>query len=178
MENERAAEIRESMARHWLSAETSIRAYVAAAIRAPADREDVVQQVALTVARRFEEYDEQRPFLAWALWLAKSRIIDFYRAQGRQKEILSDEILDQIAERFVDRQTETSPKMRALEICLEKLPKRSRSLIQLRYHDGFPIEKIAQSVRSTPGAVRVTLHRIRNMLAECVKQRLLSESNR
>jgi DNA-directed RNA polymerase specialized sigma24 family protein len=55
MENERAAEIRESMARHWLSAETSIRAYVAAAIRAPADREDVVQQVALTVARRFEE---------------------------------------------------------------------------------------------------------------------------
>jgi len=178
MENDPAAEIRERMARHWLSAETSIRAYVAAAIRAPADRDDVVQQIALTVARRFEQYDPQRPFLAWALWLAKSRIIDFYRAQGRQQEILSEVILDQIAQRLVENQNETSPRLRALEVCLEKLPKHSRSLIQLKYHDGFSIEKIAASMNSTPGAVRVALHRIRNLLAECIKQRLLSESNR
>ena len=45
MESDRAAEIRERMTRHWLAAEVAIRAYVAAAIRAPADRDDVVQQV-------------------------------------------------------------------------------------------------------------------------------------
>ena len=31
-----------------------------------ADAEDVVQKVALTVARRFDEYDNERPFQAWA----------------------------------------------------------------------------------------------------------------
>jgi hypothetical protein len=33
-------------------------------------------------------------------------------------------------------------------------------------------------MNSTPGAVRVALHRIRNLLADCIKQRLLSESDR
>jgi DNA-directed RNA polymerase specialized sigma24 family protein len=38
-----------------------------------------VQKVALTVARRFDEYDGERSFEAWASGLAKSRVIDHYR---------------------------------------------------------------------------------------------------
>ena len=85
MDHEQASDIRERLSRLWMQAEPSVNAYVFAAVQRFEDAEDVVQQVALTAARRFEEYDDSRPFVAWVLWLAKSKIIDHYRVQGRQK---------------------------------------------------------------------------------------------
>jgi RNA polymerase sigma-70 factor (ECF subfamily) len=176
MSSERELEIREKLARSWLAAEPSVRAYVAAAVRSVADREDVLQQVALTVARRFEEYDERRPFVAWALWLAKSRIVDFYRSQDRQRLVLADGLLDRVAETLVQRQADVSPRREALEHCLAGLPQRSRVLIQHRYHDGLRIDQIAAAVRSPPGSVRVALFRIREALAACIERRLAVEA--
>ena len=78
-----AGELRERLSRLWMHAEPAVNAYVFAAVQRFQDAEDVVQQVALAAARRFEEYDDTRPFVAWVLWLAKSKIIDHYRAQVR-----------------------------------------------------------------------------------------------
>ncbi len=61
MGSEREIEIREKLARCWLAAAPAVRAYVAAAVRSVADREDALQQVAISVARRFEEFDDTRP---------------------------------------------------------------------------------------------------------------------
>lgn len=175
MGSEQEIEIREKMTRLWLGAESAVRAYVAAAIETMADREDVVQQIALTMARRFEEYDESRPFLAWVLWLAKSRIIDFYRSRARLPQPLSDGLLEALAGKLVQHADDLSPRAAALELCLEKLPQRSRDLIRSKYHEGQRIEQIAQAIRSTPASVRVTLFRIRESLAECIERRLAPE---
>ena len=176
MSSAREIEIREKLTRCWMAAEPAVRAYVAAAVRSAADREDVLQQVALTVARRFEEFDEGRPFVAWALWLAKSRIVDFYRSQDRQRLVLADGLLDRFAEAIEQRQATVSPRREALDHCIEGLPRRSRALVQFRYHDGLTIEQIAAAVRSTPGSVRVALFRIRESLAACIERRLAGEA--
>jgi RNA polymerase sigma-70 factor (ECF subfamily) len=164
------------MTRHWLAAEQAIRAYIAAAVSSFTDREDLLQQVALTVARRFEEYDESRPFLGWALWLARSRITDFYRSQHRRPQLLNDALLERLAESFVQQREEISRRREALEECLEKLPERSSSIIRLKYHDGLSSEKIAAAIRSTPASVRVTLYRIREALSDCIQRRLAAEA--
>jgi RNA polymerase sigma-70 factor (ECF subfamily) len=176
MNTDRQSEIRERMTRHWLASENAIRAYIAGAIRCFTDREDLLQQVALTVARRFEEFDESRPFLAWALWLAKSRIIDFYRSQGRQPQFLDDNLLDKYATVLAERQQAVPARREALENCLEKLPDRSRALVRMKYHDGWKIDQIAEAIRSTSASVRVTLFRIRDALADCIERRLASEA--
>lgn len=178
MSSEEEIEIRERLARSWVAAEPAVRAFVAAAVRGVADREDVLQQVALTVARRFEEYDGKRPFVAWALWLAKSRIVDFYRGQGRQRLVLADGMLDRVADSLAERHREVSPRREALEACLEGLPQRSRNMLRLRYDDGLPIDRIAAAVRLTPGSVRVALFRIREALAACIERRLAAEGGR
>jgi len=61
---------------------------------------------------------------------------------------------------------------------MEKLPDRSRSLLNMRYHQTLGIEQIAETLRSTPASVRVTLFRIREALAECIQRRLASEVER
>lgn len=175
MSNERETRLREQMTRHWLAAESAIRAYVAAAVDSFADREDLVQQVALTVARRFEEFDESRPFLAWGLWLARSRITDYYRAKGRRPRFLSDAILERLADNLLHQSEEVSRRQEALEDCVERLSARSQSLIRMRYREDLKVNQIADLVRSTPASVRVTLFRIRESLAECIENRLARE---
>ncbi|MFM7039244.1 MAG: sigma-70 family RNA polymerase sigma factor [Planctomycetaceae bacterium] len=176
MTTNRETEIRERMTRHWLATERAVRACIAGSVSSLADREDLLQQVALTVARRFEEFDEQRSFLAWVLWLTKSRIIDFYRAQGRRSQLLSDELLEQYSERLVQRQHENSRRSEALETCLAQLPDRSRTLIRLKYHDGLRTEQIAEALKSTPASIRVALFRIRETLAACIQRKLAPEA--
>ncbi|MEY3172901.1 MAG: polymerase sigma factor SigD [Planctomycetota bacterium] len=176
MSTNRETEIRERMTRHWLAAERSVRAYIAGAVSSFADREDLLQQVALTVARRFEEFDEQRSFLAWVLWLTRSRITDFYRARGKHSQLLSGELLEQYAERLVQRHAGSSRRSEALQTCLEQLSERSRTLLQLKYHDGLKTEQIAAALKSTPASVRVTLYRVRETLAACIQRKLAPEA--
>lgn len=104
MDPNQAGEIRERLSRLWMQAEPAVNAYVFAAVHRFQDAEDVVQQVVLAAARRFEEYDASRSFVGWVLWLAKSKIVDHYRAQGRRKVVFSETLLDQMAARLVERQ--------------------------------------------------------------------------
>ncbi|MFM8932153.1 MAG: sigma-70 family RNA polymerase sigma factor [Gemmataceae bacterium] len=153
----------------------AVRAYISAALVSFQDRDDVYQQVALTVARRFEEYDKGRPFLGWVLWLAKSRLTDFYRSQQKQPQLLSDEMLDRFADALVKQRDMVNPRQEALDMCLKEMTERSRSLIRLKYNDGLKIDQIAKVIGITPASVRVALYRVREFLATCIRRRIARE---
>ena len=172
MNNEYEIDVRERLTQLWMEAEPSVQAFVFAAVNGVHDAEDVVQQVALTVARRFDEYDGTRPFIAWALWLTKSRIADHYRKQGRERLVFSDALMHQLAEALIQRQPDRAAHNEALEKCLDKLPEKSRQLLALRYEDDAPMERVAEAIESSAGAVRVMLFRIRNLVADCVNNEL------
>ncbi|MEM0970297.1 MAG: sigma-70 family RNA polymerase sigma factor [Verrucomicrobiota bacterium] len=175
MANPAEVEIRERLTRLWMEAEPAVRAFVFASISCFADAEDVVQKVAMTAARRFDEYDSDRSFQAWALWLAKSRVIDHYRVQGRDRLVFSDALFDELAESLIAKEEEQSEQSEALEHCVEELPEKSRKLLALRYDEGASAEDIAETMESTSGSVRVMLHRVRNLLSECIRLRLRRE---
>jgi RNA polymerase sigma-70 factor, ECF subfamily len=172
MSEKEGTETRERLARLWGKAEGSVQAFVFSAVSGFQDAEDVVQDVALTVARRFHEYETSRPFVAWALWLAKSHIVDRYRKRGRERLLFSDNLLDQIAAVLAERQPEQSARQAALEWCLEKLPEKSRRLLDLRYVEESSAEFVAQQMKSTPASVRVMLFRIRDVLANCIQSQV------
>ena len=74
MDRKPEIQTRERLTRLWLEAEPAVRAYVGASVRGFHDAEDVVQQVALTAARRFDEFDasRHRPFVRPAWTSARS----------------------------------------------------------------------------------------------------------
>jgi len=167
---------RERLTLLWLDAEPAVRAYVGAAVRGFHHAQDVTQQVALAVARRFDEYDDSRPFVAWALWLAKSRIVDHFRKQGRERLVFSETLMDRLTEALVVRQPHVAGRQAALERCVEKLPEKSRRMLDLRYVEEASVEDTAAALASTPGSVRVLLLRIRNLLARCVEGELMKDA--
>ncbi|MEK6237055.1 MAG: sigma-70 family RNA polymerase sigma factor [Planctomycetales bacterium] len=172
-----ASKTRQEFTQAWLKAEPSVSAYVFAAISGFHDAEDVVQQIAQEAAGRFDQYDSNRPFVGWVLWLAKSRVIDFYRKGKRDRLIFSDELLDRLGQAFAQRAGQRCDRREALEHCLEDLPERSRRLIDLRYVEDLSAARVAAAVDSTAGSVRVLLGRVRNALAECIQRRVALEES-
>ena len=166
---------RQEFTQRWLSVEPSVSAYVFAAISGFHDAEDVVQQTAQDAARRFEDYDPSRPFVGWVLWIAKSRVIDFYRRKQREHLVFSDELLEGLGRAIAGRTGGRSNRREALEHCLEALPERSRRLLDLRYVEELSSSQIAEAFSSTAGSVRVLLTRARSALAECIQRRLATE---
>lgn len=167
---------REQFTQYWLDSEPSVSAYVFASVSGFHDAEDVVQRIAQELARRFEEYDSERPFLGWALWIAKSRVIDFYRAQKRTRVVFSDKLLEQLADTITRQADSRSYRREALEVCLKQLPFRSRQLLDLRYVDELSASEMARKTGATTGSVRVLLSRVRSVVADCIERRLAREN--
>lgn len=168
---------REKFTQCWLESEPAVSAYVFASVPGFHDAEDVVQRIAQELARRFDEYDVNRPFIGWALWIAKSRVIDFYRRQNRTRIVFSDALLRQLADTIVKQADLRSHRREALEACLDELPPRSRRLLDLRYVDELSAADAAREVGTTAGSVRVLLSRARTVLASCIERRLAMENS-
>lgn len=172
--------LRVQFARLWGQAETSVAAFVFSLVPSFHDAEDLVQQIAEEVAERFDEYDPSRPFEAWVIWLAKKRVIDHFRKLRRDRLVFDDALIERVAEIHTQRSQRGGPATgadhaEALEHCLDQLPDKSRRLLDQRYVDNLTPTQIAESAGSTSGSIRVQLHRLRDLLAECIRRRVARE---
>jgi RNA polymerase sigma-70 factor, ECF subfamily len=165
----------ERFLRLWADAQPAVSAFVHAAIRESAAAKDVLQGTALALFRRFPEYDGERPFLAWALGVAKFQVLGFQRDEARSLVIFDTELLDKFAEAWAEQAPAVSQKSAALELCLERMPARPRQILRWRYFEDLKSEEIAHRLGSKSAAVRVTLQRLREQLRACVEKQMRLE---
>ena len=56
----------------WTRAQVSVGRFIRSFVRNRAEADDVLQEVALVIVDRFETWDSNRPFVAWALGIAET----------------------------------------------------------------------------------------------------------
>ena len=159
----------------FLKYEANLRAFVAALVRNRQDCEDVFQETAMTLWRKYDEYDPQRPFGAWAKGIAVNKILQFRTKAGKAPTPFSPEAIDMIldaAQRKESSQPQWPTAIDALEQCAQTLPEQSREILALRYREGWSIGQIAERVASTPAALAMAFSRIRARLYDCVQRHL------
>lgn len=164
-----AANSRALLARNWGNVQASLLAFITASAPQFSDADDLLQEVAVEVAVRFDEYDPSRPFLPWALWIAKIKLAEFYRTRQRRQVVLMGESMDALADACVAVQETLSDEQFAIEKCLDRLTDRSRELLNLRYSGGMNSTQIGDHLGVSVRYVRVALSRIRTALTECAQ---------
>lgn len=156
----------------FLAHEDELRAFVAAVVRAPSARDDVLQEVALALWQHFPRYDERRPFGAWARGVARHKVFDYLRRDARRLITLSPEAVEALSEAFDQPPENSAPAVEALAACLRGLPARASELLTRRYTHNASIDALAASFESTPAAIYQQLSRLRAALADCIRRRL------
>lgn len=165
---------RRQMTALWMDAQPRILAFILSAVPRIHDAEDLVQQVAIDMATNFEVYDTERPFVSWAIGIARNRVREYLRSARTDRLIFSDAVIDALAAVHAEPHPEIRPELEALQHCLGKLEEKSRHILHLRYTDRLGAPDIADHIGSTSGYVRVLLKRIRDRLAACIQNRIVT----
>ena len=100
-----------------------------------AEAEDLLQETAKVLWKKFGDYDPKLPFLPWAKAFARYEVLNYVQKQKTQRKYFSAEMMKLLAEdfEFVDALHEA--RVLALESCVAALPENSRNLLDKRYRD-------------------------------------------
>lgn len=157
---------------HFLAHQGDLRAFIGALIRDAQTREDIFQNVALTLWETFDRYDRERSFGAWARGIAARKVLHEHRSNARFPLIFPAEAIQTILDAYDRTETPEAPRRAALRECMERLPAKTRQVLTLRYEEEVSGEGIAARLGSTVDAVHQTLSRARASLADCIRQRM------
>jgi RNA polymerase sigma-70 factor (ECF subfamily) len=140
-----------------------------------ADAEDVVQETAVALWKKFDHYDPARPFLAWAKRFAQYEVLMHERRRSRYT-FLTEELIAGLAARQEQIETNRLRRQSALNECLTKLPSGDLAMVQRRYAErGATVQQLAEATGTTANVLYKQLARIRRTLALCVNRKLAGE---
>ena len=158
---------------HWTRAQPAVARFIRSFVRSHSDAEDLLQEVALTIVDRFEKYDPERPFSAWAIGIARNLLKAHFRKQVRSFPTAEDGgAIDRVADAFEHIEPELEDMKDALESCMRARPAADRKLLALHYEGGLKPAAIGERLGKSANHVAVQLYRIRKALRRCVELKL------
>jgi len=107
--------------RLFLANQRRILSYVAVLVPNFATAEDIVQESAAVMWEKFDQFTPGTDFTAWAIRIAKFKVLEHRRRGRRQHLLFSDDLVAQIADDAADMADEVAARDRALAYCLEGL---------------------------------------------------------
>lgn len=119
------------------------------------DAEDLVQETLIAIHGKRATWDRGQPFTAWAFTIARHKLIDHLRRQGRRPT----EPLDDAGELIAHHTVEDGVARRDLSHCLSILPARQRALIQDVKVQGLSMAEAAERHGYSVAAAKVSIHR-------------------
>ena len=132
---------------------------------APAQIDDLVQDVLLSLHRKLASYDPSRPFLPWLAAIARYRWVDHLRRVYRCDEV-SGEGLDLA----VAPEQEVVAARISLERLFEQLPEAQARVIELVKIEGQSIRQAASVSGQSESLVKVNIHRGLKRLSSLVEK--------
>jgi RNA polymerase sigma-70 factor (ECF subfamily) len=170
--NADTAHERGQLAADWERARAAVFAQLLAGIGSFHDAEDVLQEVAVSVAKNYGNYDPARPFIAWALGIARNHLLMYFRKHQRDRLVFNEKLMSSVGVYIEAIAAEpTDQRREALHKCLRQLDPSRRRLIEMRYSGGLSIDEMAQRLKKSTTAVKGSLHRVRKVLEKCVRFR-------
>lgn len=157
--------------RLWSLAQPAVSAFITTVVRDFADRDDILQEVAVAVLESFASYDDARPFTPWAIGVARNQIGLYLRRRRRDRHTFDSDAMAAVADACGGITAEEMRHLDHLQECIRRLDPRSHRLCELRYRDDLKPAAIAAALEMSANAVSKALQRIRDQLRSCVERR-------
>lgn len=135
--------------------------------------EDFAQEVILRVLKKQKSFNPEKGTVG--SWL-RGFAVRVLREYQRQNQVIVYEQID-IDHIFLQwEQDEDEEPLIVMRGCINKLQKKDKHILKMRYAEKAAIKDIACSLEKTNEAVKTKLHRLRNTLLECITKKLNQES--
>lgn len=125
------------------------------------DREDLVQDILLSLHAVRATYDPQRPFIPWLFAIARNRIADAGRRYKRSaiNEVQVDDRAVTFPDENANVDTEAYGDPEALRQAIQALPPGQREAVKMLKIKEMSLKEAASASGQSVGALKVSVHR-------------------
>ena len=138
------------------------------------ETDDLLQNTALALMKKFDSYDSSLPFLNWAFRFAYFEVLKFREKYAKRMQFCKA-TLELLAEESVEDKSFAHARTNALERCIEKIKPEWQVLLEMRYGDGMKIKDIAEKLNMPIKKCYKQFEMIRHKLSQCGQLRLNEE---
>lgn len=140
------------------------------------DADDLLQETSSTLWEKFDEFKEGTSFLAWAITVARYKVLNYRKKERRRLARFGDSLFETLAADLDPAPgTESDARLDALQACIRRLDPKDREIVGLRYQSGGTTAGVAEGVGRSVNAVYKVLNRIHRQLLFCVRENLSQE---
>lgn len=158
-----------------LANEREVRRYVSALVPSFCEVEEIVQQTAILLWAKFDQYDTDRPFAPWACRFALNVTKQWMARRKRWSKLLEGGLAEELAERREQLKPVFNARLNQLEHCLNKLPAEQKAILEGYYFEQQDVAAVARKTQRSVDAVYKALQRIRRQLRLCIERSLREE---
>jgi RNA polymerase sigma-70 factor (ECF subfamily) len=159
----------ELFVRRFTHHEPDLRRFVRSLLPTHTDADEVLQQTAIVIWRKFDQYDPDTNFMKWACVIARFEALAYRRKMARDRLVFREDVLELMADEGMEELDSRTLEHEALESCLLAMPEKQRELITLAYTPGVKVKELAEEAGSSAAAFYMRLKRLRRQLMECVE---------
>jgi RNA polymerase sigma-70 factor (ECF subfamily) len=161
--------------RLFLGSQSEIFRYVLAIVPNHDDAQEIVQETAIALWAKFDDYDPSVRFEPWACRFAMIQIKRYRREKSRAPMQFDDAVIALIANDYHACADEMNAQRSALARCLQKLRSDDRALVDQHYYQRNTIQQIAEETSRSVHTLYKSMQRIRKQLLRCVNRGLSEE---
>jgi RNA polymerase sigma-70 factor (ECF subfamily) len=142
-------------------------------VQDPVATDDILQETVSMLWQKFDSFEPGTDFGAWAMRVARFKVLEWRRRQQRLPLPIDDELLLELASKAEAAQSyDQVSRKEALASCTSRLKLSDVALLRARYSEEESVAQIAARMGRTRDAVYKVLARIHRDLRLCVKGKL------
>lgn len=156
--------------------QSRLHGYIFSLTRDLNDTDDLFQQTAVILWKKFDQFDSKKSFFSWACGISRLEVMNFLRKRSSKRLYFTDELNLQLMDSFEEsNDLEFELRKSALERCKQYLRQKDRELVNECYAEKSGVQNVAERLDRSTQSIHNSLRRIRISLFECI-QRTLSQA--
>lgn len=137
--------------------------------------DDMAQEVFLIAYKKVDQFRLDEDFGKWLRGIARRQVMGERTKSARRCRLMHEGITDILMNLGNDENEETPDLKTTVEVmksCVGQLNQDQQNLLQSRYEEGRLARDLATDIGTTAAAVRKKLQRIRELVRNCMKNKL------
>jgi RNA polymerase sigma-70 factor (ECF subfamily) len=162
----------ERFVRLFAGGQREVLRYILALVPDLDDAHEILQDTAVDLWKKFDEYDPGLAFVPWACRFALHCVLKHREKTTRRSRFLSIETIELLASERLEEDEVLEDRRHALAACMKRLSEAERVLVEQRYAERTTVAEMAKVNRQKVSTLYRSLERVRRRLLQCINQRL------
>lgn len=123
------------------------------------DANDVLQNMFIKVWNGLDNFREDSQLYTWLYRIATNESLTFLEQQKRRSAVSLSDVENGLEEKLKAERNFDSNKIEwKLQLAMQQLPDKQRTVFSLRYYDEMPYEEMSRVLETSEGALKASYH--------------------